>query len=80
VPEDEEDVSREERMEMLLLEMFDSLSTELSRLLEARHRSGRFAGTDADSDAVLLDARIAHLYNTLDRLQVVIGPESAHRH
>jgi len=67
-------------MEMLLLEMFDSLSTELSRLLEARHRSGRFAGTDADSDAVLLDARIAHLYNTLDRLQVVIGPESAHRH
>jgi hypothetical protein len=80
VPEDEEDVSGEERMEMLLLEMFDSLSTELSRLLEARHRSGRFAGTDADSDAVLLDARIAHLYNTLDRLQVVIGPESAHRH
>ena len=65
-------------MEMLLLEMFDSLSIELSRLLEARHRSCGFAGTDAD--AVLLDARIAHLCNTLDRLQVVIGPESVHRH
>lgn len=62
-------------MEMLLLEMFDSLSTELSRLLEARHRSCTVAGTDADSDAVLLDARIAHLRDTLDRLQVVIGPE-----
>jgi hypothetical protein len=67
-------------MEMLLLEMFDSLSAELSRLLEVRHRSCAFAGTDADSDSVLLDARIAHLRNTLDRLQVVIGPESALRH
>ena len=64
-------------MERLLLEMFDSLSIELSRLLEARCR---FAGTDADSDAVLLDARIAHLCHTLDRLQVVIGPESVLRH
>ena len=62
-------------MEMLLLEMFDSLSTELSRLLEARHRSCTCAGTDADSDAVLLDARIAHLRKTLDGLQVAIGPE-----
>jgi hypothetical protein len=66
-------------MEMLLLEMFDSLSTELSRLLEARHRSCTFAGADADRDAVLLDARIAHLRDTLDRLQVVIAPESVLR-
>lgn len=67
-------------MEMLLLEMFDSLAIELSRLLEARHRSCTFAGTDADSGAVLLDARIAHLRSTLDRLQVVIDPESVLRH
>jgi hypothetical protein len=67
-------------MEMLLLEMFDSLCTELSQLLEARHRSCTFVGTDADRDAVLLDARIAHLRSTLDRLQVVIGPESVVRH
>jgi len=67
-------------LEILLLEMFDSLSTELSRLLEARHRSCSCAGTDADSDAILLDARIAHLCNTLARLQVVIGPESVLRH
>lgn len=57
-------------MDMLLLEMFDRLCTELSQLLEARHRSDT-----SDSDAVLLDAKIAHLRNTLDRLQVVIGPE-----
>ncbi len=62
-------------MEMLLLEMFDSLSTELSRLLEARHRSRTSAGTYADTDSVLLDAKIAHLGSTLDRLQVAIGPE-----
>ena len=67
-------------MEMLLLEMFDSLCTELSRLLEARHRSCIIEGTDADKDAVLLDARIAHLRSTLDRLQVVIGPLSILRH
>jgi len=62
-------------MEILLLEMFDSLYTELSRLLEARHRSHTSAGIDADSDAILLDAKIAHLLKTLDRLQVAIGPE-----
>jgi hypothetical protein len=62
-------------MEMLLLEMFDSLSTELSRLLEARHRSHTTAGTDTNSDEILLDAKIAHLRKTLDRLQVAIGPE-----
>ena len=62
-------------MEMLLLEMFDSLSSELSRLLEARHRSDTSAATDTDSDAILLDAKIAHLRKTLDRLQVAIGPE-----
>ena len=61
-------------MAMLLLEMFDSLSTELSRLLEARHRS-HTCGTDAYSDGILLDARIAHLSKTLDGLQVAIGPE-----
>ena len=66
-------------MEMLLLEMFDSLCSELSRLLEARHRSCTIAGTGADGDAVL-DARIAHLRSTLDRLQVVIGPEAVLRH
>lgn len=62
-------------METMLVEMFDSLSTELSRLLETRHRICTLAGTDADSDAVLLEARIAHLRNALDRLQVVIGLE-----
>jgi hypothetical protein len=61
-------------MEMLLLEMFDSLSTELSRLLEAQHRSRTSAGTNADSE-VLLDAKIVHLRNTLDRLQMAIDPE-----
>ena len=62
-------------MEMLLLEMFDSLSSELSRLLEARHRSHTSVGTETDSDRNLLDAKIAHLRKTLDRLQVAIGPE-----
>ena len=61
-------------MEMLLLEMFDSLSIELSQLLEARHRRHTSAGTDT-SDAILLEARIAHLRKTLDRLHVAIGPE-----
>ena len=62
-------------LEILLLEMFDCLCTELSRLLEARHRSHTSAGTDTDSDVVLLDAKIAHLRNTLDRIQLAIGPE-----
>ena len=62
-------------MELLLLEMFDSLSTELSRLLEARHRRHTSAGTETDSDGILLDAKIAHLRKTLDGLQVAIGPE-----
>ena len=62
-------------MGMLLLEMFDSLSTELSRLLEARHRSHTSAGTDTDSDGILQDAKIAHLRKTLDRLELAIGPE-----
>ena len=62
-------------MELLLLEMFDSLSTELSRLLEARHRRHTSAGTNTDCDAILLDAKIAHLRKTLDRLEVAIGPE-----
>ena len=62
-------------MEMLLLEMFDGLCTELSQLLEERHRSLTSAGTDTDSHAVLLDARIAHLRNTLARLRVTLGPE-----
>ena len=67
-------------MEMLLLEMFDSLATELSRLLEARHRSHTSARTETDSDGILLDAKIAHLRKTLDRLQVAIGPECVLRH
>jgi hypothetical protein len=29
----------------------------------------------ASSDAILLEAKIAHLRKTLDRLQVAIGPE-----
>jgi hypothetical protein len=60
----------------LLLEMFDCLSTELSRLLEARERRGG----SADSETALMDAKIAHLGTTLDRLEAAIGPEHVHLH
>ena len=63
-------------METLLLEMFDCLSTELSRLLEARSRSG----ASPERETALLNTKIVHLRDTLDRLQAVIGPEGVLLH